>query len=80
MALLWPVFGPDLANMSGPPKCHHSTLHVDQNIIPDVPDVGRIWADNMLLSGNYIVVPPPSNIMEVKRNNNKTHIGVKIEL
>ncbi len=30
-----------------PPKCHHSTLHVDQIIIPHVPDVGRhyvaIW-------------------------------------
>ncbi len=44
-------FGPDLANRSSPPKCHHSMLHVGQIIIPHVPDVGRIWADNMLLSG-----------------------------
>ncbi len=51
MALLWPAFGPDLANRSGPPKCHHSTLHVGQIIIPHVPDVGRIWANNTLLSG-----------------------------
>ncbi len=39
MALLWPACGPDLENMSGPPKCHHSTLHVGQTIIPHVPDV-----------------------------------------
>ncbi len=51
MALLWPAFGPDLANRSGPHKCHHSTLHVAQIIIPHVPrcvpDLGRqyvaIW-------------------------------------
>ncbi|KAI2644411.1 Hemicentin-1 [Labeo rohita] len=33
------------------PHCHHSTLHVGQIIMPHVLDVGRIWADNMLLSG-----------------------------
>ncbi len=54
MALLWPAFGLNLANRSGPPKCHHSTLHVGQIIIPHVPDVGRIWADIMLLSGSEI--------------------------
>ncbi len=43
MALLWTACGPDLANRSGPPKCHHSTLHVGQIIIPHVPDVVRIW-------------------------------------
>ncbi len=31
---------------------HRSTLHVDQLIITHVPDVGRIWADIMLLSGS----------------------------
>ncbi len=55
MALLWPAFGPDLANRSGPPKCHHPTPHVAQIIIPHVPDVGRIWADIMLLSGKGAV-------------------------
>ncbi len=66
MALLWPVFGSDLANRSGPPKCHHSTPHVAQIIILHVPDVGRIWADNMLLSG----YPEPMCI-----NNNKKKIN-----
>ncbi len=40
MALLWPAFGPDLANRSGLPKCHHSPLHVGQIIIPHVPRCG----------------------------------------
>ncbi|XDV16593.1 hypothetical protein PO909_016240 [Leuciscus waleckii] len=39
----------DLANRSGPPKGRHSTLHVGQIRIPQVPDVGRIWAETMLL-------------------------------
>ncbi len=51
MALLWPDFGPDLANRTGPHKGYHSMLHVGQIIIPHVPDVGRIWASNVLLSG-----------------------------
>ncbi len=55
MALLLPAFGLDLANRSGPPKCHHSTPHVGQIIIPHVPDVGRIWAEIMLLSGTGVI-------------------------
>ncbi|CAM4278800.1 unnamed protein product [Leuciscus chuanchicus] len=42
---------PDLANRSGPHKGRHSTLHVGQIRIPQVPDVGRIRAETMLLSG-----------------------------
>ncbi len=30
-------------------------LHVCQIIIPHLPDVNRIWADNMLLSGIILV-------------------------
>ncbi len=56
VALLWPAFGPDLGNRSGPPKCHHSMLHVGQIIIPHVPDVGRILADNILLSGDFFTI------------------------
>ncbi len=56
MALLWPAFGPDLGNRSSPPKCNHSTLHVGQIIIPHVPDVGRILADNMFLSGDSCTI------------------------
>ncbi len=47
VALLGPDCGPDLANRSGLSKCHYSTLHVDQIIIPHVPGLGRhyvaIW-------------------------------------
>ncbi|CAM4529737.1 unnamed protein product [Leuciscus chuanchicus] len=49
LADMWHCYGPDLANRSGPPKGRHSTLHVGQIIFPRVPDVGRIWADTMLL-------------------------------
>ncbi len=63
MALLWPAFGPDLANRSGPPKCHHSMPHVGQIIIPDVPrcgpDLGRhyvaIWVRNRDKSGRLFI-------------------------
>ncbi len=47
-ALLWLNCGPNLANRSGPPKCHHSTRHVGQM---NVSSVGRIWATAILVSG-----------------------------
>ena len=56
MALLWPACGPDLANRSGPPKGRHSLLHVGQIHIPQVPDLGRIWPETMLLSGKKTVI------------------------
>ncbi|CAM4652252.1 unnamed protein product [Leuciscus chuanchicus] len=43
----------NLANRSGPHKGRHSTLHVGQIRIPQVPDVGRIRAETMLLSGSH---------------------------
>jgi len=52
VALLWPACGPDLANRSGPPKGRQSLLHVGQIRIPQVPDMGRIWAETMLLCIN----------------------------
>ncbi len=50
-ALIWLNCGPNLANRSGPPKCHHSTRHVGQM---KTSSVGRIWATAILLSGNHV--------------------------
>ena len=36
-----------------------STLHVGQIIFPRVPDVGRIWAETMLLSGLVLNLTRP---------------------
>ncbi len=43
-------FGPNLANRSGPPKCHYSTWSVGQM---KVSGVGLIWTSGILLSGMY---------------------------
>lgn len=58
MTLLWPAYGQDLANRSGPLECHHSTLNVGQIIITHVPDVGRIWAKQYvdIWVGNKVLI------------------------
>ncbi len=53
-----------------------TTIFLQKQIVEHLYQ-GRCWP-NVPYKQDFIVVPPPSNIMEVKKK--KTTIGVKIEL